>query len=198
MSWLALELYKLGMLKLGKFKLTSGIDSPFYIDLRQLYSYPGIIEKLIDELQLLIDWNRYDVIVGIATSGMVLATFLACKLRKPLSYVRIERKAHGTQTLVEGVLSSKYCIIIDDVATTGGTIEYAYRAIKDARGMPITALVIVDREQGARNRVESLGLKFYSYITASEMFKYLYKNNFIDERQYIEIIEYIKKSKNSS
>ncbi|MEM0002220.1 MAG: phosphoribosyltransferase family protein, partial [Desulfurococcaceae archaeon] len=129
MSWLAIELYKRGIIKLGKFRLTSGLESPYYIDLRQLYSYPDILEKLVDDLILLANFDEYEALVGIATSGIVLASFIACKVKKSLSYVRIEKKAHGTQALVEGDVRGKRCLIIDDVATTGGSIEHAYNAV---------------------------------------------------------------------
>ncbi|MEM0310616.1 MAG: phosphoribosyltransferase family protein [Ignisphaera sp.] len=123
----------------------------------------------------------------------MLASFIACRLKKPLSYVRIDRKIHGTQSIVEGVVESKNCLIVDDVATTGGSIEHAYNAIKEVRGMPTAALVVVDREQGARKKIESLGMKFYSYINVSNIFKYLYEKGLIDTRTYDEVINYIKR-----
>lgn len=198
MSWLALELYRRGMLKLGKFRLTSGLESPYYIDLRLMYSYPDLVEKLVEELTYFINFNEYDVIVGIATSGIVLATFLACRLRKPLSYVRIEKKMHGMQTLIEGVVSEKKCIIVDDVATTGGSIEHAFYAVKEAGGIPLAALVVVDREQGAREKIEKLGMKFYSYIRASDIFKHLYGEKLITEEQYRELLNYVSLFKSST
>lgn len=198
MSWLAIELYRRGMVKVGKFKLSSGLESPFYIDLRLLYSHPDLVEKIVNELITLVDIDRYDVIVGIATSGAILATFMACKLKKPLAYVRIEKKTYGTQALVEGLVSMRRCIIVDDVATTGSSIEHAYNAIKEVGGMPMAAIVVVDREQGARKRVEALGIKLYSYIKALDIFSHLYENGLIGKELYIEIVNHIKSSVTNS
>jgi orotate phosphoribosyltransferase len=189
---IAIELLKKGMIKIGKFRLSSGLESPFYIDLRILYSYPELTEAIIDEILQRYDILRYDCIVGIATAGIAFASFLACKVRKPMSYVRIERKEHGTKVLVEGVVCNKTCIIVDDVATTGNSIEYAYRSIKEEGGHPLAALVIVDREQGARQRIEKLGLKFYRLYTAQEIFNELYKNGLIDTESFKNIIQYLK------
>ncbi|MEM1526245.1 MAG: orotate phosphoribosyltransferase [Ignisphaera sp.] len=194
MSWLAIELYKHGIIKLGRFRLTSGLESPYYIDLRQLYSYPDVVEKLVNELILLANLDEYEVLVGIATSGIVLASFIACKVKRPLSYVRIEKKAHGTQALVEGNVKGKRCIIIDDVATTGGSIEHAYHAVKEAEGIPTASLVVIDREQGAKKLVERLGMKFYSYLKASDIFKHLYEHKLVNEEQYKELLNYISSS----
>jgi orotate phosphoribosyltransferase len=77
MSWLAVELYRRGMVKIGEFTLSSGIKSPFYIDLRRLYSYPELARRVVSELASRIPMDRVDVIAGIETAGIPLATYLA-------------------------------------------------------------------------------------------------------------------------
>ncbi|ADM28202.1 orotate phosphoribosyltransferase [Ignisphaera aggregans DSM 17230] len=192
MSWLAIELYRKGMVKIGQFKLSSGLESPFYIDLRRLYSYPELMENIINMALNTINLDEYDGITGIATSGLVLASFIACRTKKPLSYVRLERKEYGTKSLVEGDVVSKKILIVDDVATTGSSIEYAYLAVKEQGGNPIGVFVVIDREQGARERLGRYGLRFYSLLTARELFDILRNEGYIDEEKYNEIIEYLK------
>lgn len=192
MSWLALELYKHGMIKVGRFRLTSGLESPYYIDLRLLYSYPEIRERVVDEMiRRFSILKEADIIVGIATSGLALASFIACRLSKPLAYVRIEKKEHGTKSLVEGVVENRKAVIIDDVATTGGSIEHAINSLREAKAVPIAAITIVDREQGARERLNALGVKLYSLATATEIFDELYRAGLVSEDMYKEIIRYI-------
>jgi orotate phosphoribosyltransferase len=192
MSWLAVELYKHGMVKIGSFKLTSGLESPYYIDLRQLYSYPElrnrVVEELIKRFEVI---TRCDVVVGIATSGLVLATLIAVRLNKPLSYVRIERKEHGTRSLVEGNVSEKAVVIVDDVATTGGSIEHAAIALKSSRAIPLAAVTVVDREQGARQRLKSIGIELHSLITSREIFESLHSAKLITTEEYEKIMNYI-------
>lgn len=192
MQKIAVELLRRGMIRIGKFRLSSGLESPFYIDLRMLYSYPDLLKIIIDEVLHRYDISRYDCIVGIATSGIALASFLACRLSKPMSYVRIERKEHGTKGLVEGEVLNRTCIIVDDVATTGQSIEYAYNSVKREGGIPLAALVIVDREQGAKQKIEGLGLDFYRLYTASELFNELYESRVISYTDYSNVIEYLK------
>jgi len=195
MSWLAIELYKCGMVKIGSFKLTSGLESPYYIDLRQLYSYPElrsrVVEELIERFEIL---KSSDVVVGIATSGLALAAFIAAKLNKPLAYVRIERKEHGSRSLVEGNVSGKTVVIVDDVATTGGSLEHAVTALKSLGAIPLAAVTVVDREQGARQRLKNIGMELYSLITSREIFEFLYSAKIIAAEDYERVISYINES----
>uniref|UniRef100_A0A7C4BBF2 Orotate phosphoribosyltransferase n=1 Tax=Ignisphaera aggregans TaxID=334771 RepID=A0A7C4BBF2_9CREN len=195
MSWLAIELYKCGMVKIGSFRLTSGLESPYYIDLRQLYSYPElrsrVVEELIERFEIL---KGSDVVVGVATSGLALAAFIAAKLNKPLAYVRIERKEHGSRSLVEGNVSGKTVVIVDDVATTGGSLEHAVTALKSLGAIPLAAVTVVDRGQGARQRLKNIGIELYSLITSREIFEFLYSAKIIAAEDYERVISYINES----
>lgn len=192
MSWIV-DLYKYGMIKIGSFRLTSGLESPYYIDLRLLYSFPElrnrVISEIISRFSIL---KQCDVVLGIATSGLVLASIIADRLVKPLAYVRIEKKEHGTRSLVEGIVSDKDVVIVDDVATTGGSIEHAVAAVKGVGGRPVAAVTVIDREQGARERLRKYGIELYSLVTAREIFDTLYSNGYIEFDTYNKIIRYIQ------
>ncbi|MGC8557284.1 MAG: orotate phosphoribosyltransferase [Fervidicoccus sp.] len=193
MSGIAVEFLKNRIIKIGKFKLTSGIESPFYIDLRRLYSFPSLREKVVEEIVKRFPTDQADVIVGIATSGIALASFIGCKTGKPIAYVRLDRKEHGTQALLEGEVRNKKAVVVDDVATTGGSLEHAISAVKEMGGNVMFSVVVVDREQGAREKLKSIGVELYSLFTAKELFKELYESNTIDEKTYKEIQEYLSK-----
>ena len=193
MSWIAVELFNKGMIKIGHFKLTSGIESPFYIDLRKLYSYPELARRIVYEIIARFEIEKYDVIVGIATAGIALAAYIAALTGKPMAYIRMERKEHGMRNIIEGEVANRKCIIIDDVATTGGSIERAYKALKEAGSKPTAAGVIVDREQGARERLARIGLEFYYLVTAKELFAELHKHGLISEDIYINILRYLER-----
>jgi orotate phosphoribosyltransferase len=189
------ELYKIGAVKIGEFTLTSGLKSPFYIDLRRIYSYPDLAMRIVDKIISSIDLREIDMIIGIATAGIPLATYIACKNKIPMGYIRIERKEHGTASTVEGDVTKKRIAVVDDVATTGGSIEKSIQTLKELGGDPKIAIVVVDREQGARERIERLGVKFYRLLTAKEIFRTLLLKRFIDEKIYKEILDYLEKTR---
>ncbi|MEM4933832.1 MAG: orotate phosphoribosyltransferase, partial [Desulfurococcaceae archaeon] len=95
MSWIAVELYKHGMVKLGDFKLSSGLFSPFYIDMRKLYSYPDLAKRIVQELVSRVPLSDVDVLAGVESAGIPLAAYISCITNKPMAYVRKEKKNHG-------------------------------------------------------------------------------------------------------
>ncbi|MEM4498406.1 MAG: phosphoribosyltransferase family protein, partial [Nitrososphaerota archaeon] len=89
---------------------------------------------------------------------------------KPMVYVRKEAKSHGTRRLIEGDFSPGLkALIVDDVATTGSSLERAASALRSEGLVVESAFVIVDREEGARERLEHLGIKLFSMTTLSQL-----------------------------
>jgi orotate phosphoribosyltransferase len=192
MSWLAVELYRRGMVKIGEFTLSSGIKSPFYIDLRRLYSYPELARRVVSELASRIPMDRVDVIAGIETAGIPLATYLACITNKPLVYVRKERKQHGSGSIVEGSVHGMRVVVVDDVVTTGNSFLKAINNLREEGGLPVLAAAIVDRGQGARRLLMDHGVELVSLTTAIELFRELYLGGYIDADTYASIVNYIR------
>jgi len=189
MSWFVKEFYRVGIIRFGKFKLSSGIESPYYIDLRRLYSFPDLAFKVINELIKIIN-VEYDAVAGVATGGIPLAAYIAFTKRIPLGYVRVERKSHGMESKVEGVLEGRKVLIVDDVATTGQSLLTSAKALKALNASVVAAAAVVDREQGARGVLASEGIKLYTLITVTEIFNVLLKEGLIDNATYREVMEY--------
>jgi len=190
-SWIPIEMYKHGMIKFGKFKLTSGIESPFYIDVRKLYSFPELAYRVVSELVSRIPLSTFDVLVGVESAGIPLAAYISCLTRKPLAYVRKEPKKHGTGNVVEGEVTGKKAAIVDDVVTTGSSLIKAIDNLLNAGAKPVMAIVIVDREQGGRKLLESRGIKLYALLTTSEIFTALFNTGIISRETFDDILNYI-------
>ena len=192
---IALELFRRGMIRFGDFVLTSGLRSPFYIDLRRLWSHPDLAKAVVEALTRRLDLDRFDMFVGVATAGIPLAAYLSYATGKPMGYVRIERKEHGTRSQVEGEAAGRRVAVVDDVATTGGSIIAAAHALRSAGAEPVLAVVIVDREQGAEENLKRENIEMVSLFKASKIFEKLLRAGAIDEETYRKCVEHIKSSR---
>lgn len=113
------------------FTFVSGIKSPIYCDNRQMIAYPEEREVIIQGFQEALEGKEYDILAGTATAGIPWAAFLAHSLKKPMSYIRGEKKNHGAGKQIEGAsVEGKKVIVIEDLISTGGSsikaVEAAY------------------------------------------------------------------------
>lgn len=189
---IATILYDLGAIKFGKFTLSSGKQSPYYVDMRTVLGSPPsfrrIIGSLIDTIEEEIGLDSFDSIVSIPTGGLVFASALAFESVKPLGYVRNSIKEHGTLRSVEGAIpSGSRVLVVDDVATTGGSVIHAIKALDEAGIKVIGVLVVIDRLEGASHSLEKLDVKLYSTATIVELGDALHKQKKIDDAMISEI-----------
>ncbi len=159
-------------LKRGDFTLSSGTKSTYYLDGRVVtlsprgaYLTAAIILEKVRSL-------RIDAIGGPTLGADPIVGALACLAHLnhvPLStfIVRKQAKEHGTQRLIEGpsLASGSRVVLVDDVATTGKALVEAKRSL-DALGVAaITAIVIVDRDEGARQNLLEVNLPLESIFS---------------------------------
>jgi len=173
-------------IKFGDFTLSSGKKSSYYVDLRLTPSYPHIFRMMIKQLQQLISdkigFDNFDTIASIPTGGLVVASALAYDSLKPLIYVRNKPKEYGTSKNVEGHTSNGMKVLmIDDVATTGGSMLNGIKFLKE-EGVEITdAFVIINRMEGADSQLKSKGVKLHQLTTILEIATVLHKTNSISD-----------------
>ncbi len=120
------------------YKFASGILSPIYCDNRVLMSYTKERKKIVNFFIKTIKENNlnFDVIGGIATSGICWAAWIAEKLKKPMIYIRAKAKEHGKENLIEGKLEKgQKVLIIEDLVSTGGSSLSAVNAVREQGGI---------------------------------------------------------------
>ncbi len=88
-------------------------------------------------------------------------------------FVRQKTKEHGTRELIEGLsplesLEGKRVMIVDDVATAGGSIMQAIDAAKACGAEVTSAMVIIDRNKGAGELLGRNGVKLISLFCESD------------------------------
>ncbi|MEM1981941.1 MAG: orotate phosphoribosyltransferase [Candidatus Hadarchaeales archaeon] len=196
---LAQALMDCGCIKVGHYKLTSGSFSPYYIDLRMVPSFPQLFREVVRAYLILLREERveFERVLGVPTAGIPLGVLVAHELGKPFLYLRMESKTHGTERLLEGELrEGERVLLVDDVATTGGSLKRAAQVVRGEGGRVEAAAVLVDREQGAKELLKREGVKLLSVMTAREIFQELYTCKKITEKEYGEIMRYMEGRKN--
>ena len=165
----------------GNFTLSSGRQSTLYIDARLTTMTPDG-QRLIGRLGLAaIAAAKWDAdAIGGLTLGADPIAYAICHssadTSRPLRAftVRKETKAHGTGKQVEGPLAAgDKVVIVEDVITTGGSATRAVEAVRRAGAVPVGILALVDREEGGREALESLGLDVRTLATATDLIPYI-------------------------
>jgi len=184
------------VVRFGKFTLASGIESPIYINLRVLPSYPESMKIVSDELSKLVKKMKPDVVAGAETAGIPLSTAISLKTGIPMIYVRKRPKTYGTMDLVEGILEKgKKVVLVDDMATNAYSKLKFVEGIKHAGGIIEDVVIVLDREQGGAEALGKENIKLHSLITLKELLGYMKDNNMIDDGKLNEILLYLKQNK---
>ena len=194
----AVLLHKLDAIQFGEFVLASGKTSPYYVDLRLAPSYPDLFNKLanlcVDLIKKEIDRPIYKF-AGVPHAGLSLATLVSFKLKSPLIFVRKEKKTHGRMKMVEGLLErGDHVVLIDDLATTGGSILDAANAIRAEGGVVEHAVVILDREEGAKKMLETNNVRLHACMEIGAVVKYLHDTDLLDKKQYSLVTKYLEQN----
>ena len=130
-----------------KFKLTSGKESPIYCDCRRIISFPKEREKIINfaikKIQSECSFERINNIAGGESAGIPFASLISQKTKRPLSYIRKEKKRFGKNSQIEGIIKSKEnVLLVEDLMTDGGSkINFIKPILRT--GANITAIFVI-------------------------------------------------------
>ena len=160
----------------GPYTLSSGEKSDVFFDVKMTSLDPEgatlaadlILDKLVN--------SGATAVGGLAMGACPIVSAVCVRSYErgmPLAsfYVRKEEKQHGTKKKIEGAnLTAKDKVaILDDVATKGGSMIDAISPVKEL-GCAITkVIVVVDRQQGAKERLAGAGYNLESIFTRSDL-----------------------------
>jgi orotate phosphoribosyltransferase len=192
-SEIALFLLKSNSLKFGLFTLASGKQSPYYIDLRLLQSFPSYFHLTINALRDFINkeiGSGFDCLGSIPTSGLIFASALGYEMLKPLIYVRKEAKPYGRSKMVEGYLRpGEKVLLVDDVATTGTSLSNAIKVIRENGANVQDVVAIISRLEGAEQKLQNIGVRLISIATINDLVNTLHDKGLLDGNTLEEIIK---------
>lgn len=169
-SELILNLFKeSNALLKGHFKLTSGKHSEWYFEKIKLIERPIVLEKIIDLLveEINKEAPEFDYVVSPAYGGIAIGFLTALKLNKLFAFTqRVEEK----MTVRSGFsgLDKSRAIIVEDILTTGGSIQEVLDCLQQKEVEVTGIYCLVDRSGGEvliqRKPVRSLlSLKVEAY-----------------------------------
>ena len=187
-----LECYKLGIIKFGRFTLKSGIESPFYVDLRPLASDPKILKKLANYLLEMLPLDNFDIICGVPYAALPMATAMSLESYIPLIIKRKEAKSYGTKKLIEGIYEKgQNCLLVEDVITSGKSLVETIDEVEN-EGIKVSDIVVVlDRQQGGKEKLEAKGYTVHSLFNISEVVEILRAVNYIDDEEVARIQDFV-------
>ena len=172
-----LEMIRTRSMRLGHFTLASGRESDLYLNLKPTMMDPRGARLCAEALLARIPPGT-DYVGGLEMGAVpVIAAMAALSdlSGRPVRtfFVRKAAKDHGTKEVVEGLaagesLRGKKVLVIDDVATTGGSVLQAIEAARGAGAMVEDALVIVDREEGGAEGLEAHGVRLSSVFVGDD------------------------------
>ena len=192
------SLYDVCAIKFGDFTLKSGIQSPVYVDLRVIVSYPEILKRISDMLWNFVTASKADfsVICGVPYTALPIASAISVSYNVPMVMRRKESKSYGTKRLIEGVFSPESkCLVIEDVVTSGSSVLETVEALSSVALRVSDAVVLLDRFQGGKEMLQAQGVKLHSLLTLPEVLDVLLAKGKVDQEMAAKVRAFLSTNK---
>lgn len=155
------------VVKTGEFTLKSGKQSKYYVDFRPLISKSELFRKLCEALSNQIPEGRDYYICGLPYAGIPYSCIISTMKNIPMIMLRKEQKKYGTKKMIEGdIAPGTQIVLIDDILTTGSSIVESLEHFNNFKIKKI--VVVLDRMEGGRERLEKLGYEVESLFTITD------------------------------
>jgi orotate phosphoribosyltransferase len=164
----------------GRVTLSSGREADYYIDLRRVtlhHEGAPLVGHLMFELLTAAGFGqgKVDAVGGLTLGADPVATSLlhaaAARGRNLDAFVvRKDAKAHGLQRRIEGPdVEGRNVVVVEDTSTTGASALAAVAALREAGAKVLAVAVIVDRDTGAREAIETERIPYHYLFRLAEL-----------------------------
>ena len=153
--------------RFGEFELAHGGMSDYYVDKYRFETDPRCLSLIARAFAARVGEEK---LAGVALGAVPLVAVTSAETELPYVIVRKQKKEYGTGNRIEGRLDEgESVVVLEDIATTGQSALDAVEALREAGAQVERVLVVVDREEGARETLAEGGVELQSLVTASEL-----------------------------
>lgn len=167
-----IEIVRRGLLRLDEpVVLASGELSRDFIDGKSALAQGADLRAACEAMLDAIGDIEFDAVGGLTMGADQFAHGIAVLADKRWFVVRKEPKGRGTNKLVEGATigDGTRVLLVDDVVTTGGSIQKAYAAVANEGAAVAAAATLVDRGDVARAFFEERGTPYFALVTYRDL-----------------------------
>lgn len=159
-----------GAIQFGRFVLTSGAVSDYYIDIKKAGTNPKILKRIAEAMA---EYAKgYDLLAGMELGAVPLVVALSLKTNIPYVIIRKEKREHGTSKQIEGgEVKDKRILVVEDVTTSGKSVVNTIKIIRENQGFVDEVLAVVDRESGAEEKLKNTDVSFIPLLSVSDILK---------------------------
>jgi len=153
--------------RFGEFELAHGGTSSYYVDKYVFETNPTCLALVAEAFAERLD---DETLAGVALGAVPLVAVTSVETGLPYVIVRKAAKEYGTGNRIEGSLPEDgEVVVLEDVATTGTSAAEAVAALREAGATVNRVLVVVDREEGARERLAEIDVDLEALVSAGDL-----------------------------
>jgi orotate phosphoribosyltransferase len=205
--WLAQTLFDLEGVQFGNFTVSeSTVSSPVFVNPKVLISNPialRVASKLMQqEIDLAQSLRRprvhsFAVVAGVPVGGLLLASAYSLETSIPMIYARTRPEGTGKRGIEGRFSPGDTALIIDDLITRGSSVLETARLLEESGLKVKDVIVLVDREQGATERLRHQGYNLISILKLDVMLNHYMSRGLISEATYQICAEYLRAKRSS-